>query len=404
MGKGKTFILSNNWWIEERKAWFVEGLSNILFCLNLDTNECEFLKSIPDENQSTLLLNPFCVKCGNSVVCLPGYGEYIWIYDLKIQRFFSINIDNPDKLQLFFDFWIYGNKIFAVSGELKKILEIDVETHQIDNCYTVFEKSGWARSTMSDNIIYSVSTRTNKIYQFNLETKKAEQKILAGIDKKLYTICADGKKFWMSGYGKEIYVWDKEEDRLLTINDFPQDFGIYHFYWTMEEAQGILDCGSTEYDLPTFLYSVSAGEYIWFIPFQTNKIIYINKENYELCTFEIKEEIETEKTLLLANRGFGSKYLLEYVEDNRYIGLYSVKNKRILEIDARNLTYQWLDYYLGEECQIQYGEKKKNVYYEGYTLDRLVYDAKIGNIKENERNVNENTVGEKIYRMTNISH
>ena len=91
MGKGKTFILSNNWWIEERKAWFVEGLSNILFCLNLDTNECEFLKSIPDENQSTLLLNPFCVKCGNSVVCLPGYGELIFGYMVIRYLLFRVN-------------------------------------------------------------------------------------------------------------------------------------------------------------------------------------------------------------------------------------------------------------------------------------------------------------------------
>lgn len=400
MRKSSEFIWADNWWIEERRAWFVEGINNILFCLNLDTNKCEFMACIPDENSDALLLNPFCVKCGKDIFCLPGCGEYIWIYDLESQQFSRISIDNPSRLQLTFDFWIYNDKIFAVSGELKKILEIDVETHEINNYYEVFEESGWARSTMVDNIVYSVSITANKIYQFNLETKKTEKTLLAEITKKLYTICVDGEKFWMCGYGREIYVWERKEDRLITINDFPKDFGIYHFYQSMQETQDILDCGRKEYDLPTFLYSVLAGNYIWFIPFQTNRIIYINRESYELSVFEINEEKETKESLLLANRVLGSKYLLEYVKNNRYIGLYSVKNKRILEIDAKRLAYQWHDYYLDKKCQLQYGEKRKNVYYEGDTLDRLIYNAKIGSIRETGQRVNKDTIGEKIYKMT----
>lgn len=404
MGKSNTFIWGSNWWIEDHKAWFVEGINNILFCIDLDTKQCEYIACIPDENPNTVLLNPFCVKFDKKIFCLPGCSEYIWVYDLDSRQFSRIGIDNPDRLQLTFDFWIYNNKLFAVSGELKKIFEIDVKTLEINKYYTVFDKSGWARSTKSDNVIYSVSTTTNKIYQFDLQNRTIENNILCDIDKKLYTICVDGNKFWMSGYGKEIYVWDKEADQLQTINDFPQDFGTYHFYQSMKETQAVLECGEMEYDLPTFLHSVLAGKYIWFIPFQTNKIVYIDRENYELRTFEINEENETKRSLLLSNRVLGSKYVLEYVNDNRYIGLYSVKNKRILEIDAKKMVYQWLDYYLGEKCQMQYGETRKNVFYEGVILDRLVYSAKVGNISKNGQRVNIDTTGEKIYKMAETWH
>ena len=77
-----------------------------------------------------------------------------------------------------------------------------------------------------------------------------------------------------------------------------------------------------EYELPAFLFSVVAGDYVWFIPFQTNKIMYADKKTCQLHVFEADGENETKQSLL-GRIALGSKYILEYVRENRYIGLFS---------------------------------------------------------------------------------
>lgn len=78
--------------------------------------------------------------------------------------------------------------------------------------------------------------------------------------------------------------------------------------------------------------SINVGNNIWFIPFQTNQILYVNKDTNEINPFEIEEEEEDEKSI--KNRELNCKYLLQYVYGDRYIGLYSLKNKVVYQIDA----------------------------------------------------------------------
>ena len=67
MGKNcSSFFWSDNWHIENGKAWFVDGERNVLFCLNLEKKECEYIKEIPDSDKNTFRLNPKCMKCNKS--------------------------------------------------------------------------------------------------------------------------------------------------------------------------------------------------------------------------------------------------------------------------------------------------------------------------------------------------
>ena len=79
-------------------------------------------------------------------------------------------------------------------------------------------------------------------------------------------------------------------------------------------------------------------------PFTDSQILGISTFPYSLKNFFLEEEEQTEndvKTQLL-----GHKYLLEGVIDNRYIILFSLKNKCIVEIDTQKLSYTYLDYTL----------------------------------------------------------
>lgn len=201
----------------------------------------------------------------------------------------------------------------------------------------------------------------------------------------------------MSGYSKDIYIWSKGDNKLERVNNFPRTFGIYNFE---TNDRPILDCAMEVYELPAFGYSVVSGDYIWFIPGQTNKIVYINKVNYQLCTFEIEEENETRESLRLGRRSISTKYLLEYVRDGRYIGLFSLKHNRILEIDTERFIYYWTNYYLSDQCLLKYAEINKNIFYEENLLSRMAYGMKVKSAGGETQNLEKRNIGVHIYKET----
>ena len=123
---------------------------------------------------------------------------------------------------------------------------------------------------------------------------------------------------------------------------------------------------------PLFLFSLSAGKFIWLIPFQTNEILYIDRDTFQVKKFPVKEEEQTENDI--NNQLLQHKYLLEYVRENRYIGLFSLKNKWIFEIDSVNLTYEIMNYKFQMESRvheliIKDIMRKKNMIYEQEAAD-----------------------------------
>ena len=191
------------------------------------------------------------------------------------------------------------------------------------------------------------------------------------------------------------YVWDKETNLIMLIDDFPRDFGVYNFN---ADCKDVLNCAINEFENPTFYNSVEIGDYIWFIPYETNKIIYVNKHTHKLKVLEVDEDIETKESILASCQfSLTHKYLVEYVKDNRFLGLYSIKNACILEIDAIELKYQWHDYGFSEKCLMQCGKINQDVYYEQRILDREVYKFMVQENSRNEHDRCMSSIGTGIY-------
>lgn len=399
-GDDGLFIWGDNWWIEGDKAWFVWAMENILFCINLDTNRCEAAVCIPDKNPHTFRLTPYCVKSGNKVFCMPNLGKCIWIYDLECQKFTALNIDNPKKVRFAFDFWMYAGKLWAVSsGDYGRILEININQEKIENYYTICEDDKLAKSTMVKDSIYTLTLDSNKIYEFNLRTKEKFVHILPEVRGRLWTICYSGEKFWMSGFQREIYVWDKQTNTLDKLTNFPEMFGVYDF--TKETTTGEADCISKQYAYDIFHFSVAIGNKVWFIPYNANKIVYVAEGTDKLCAFEIYEENETRQSII-ARTSLGYKYLLEYVKDDRYLGLFSIKNNCILEIDTLEMRYVYRQYSYCDDISATFleecADRRNGIFKERIPWDRKVYRGLMDvQFCKNERK-SANNVGNKIYK------
>lgn len=339
------FCWSDNWWIEENNAWFVDGERDILFKMDLSTNQGEFIARLPNDLDLKFRQNSRCIKYKNDIICMPYLGKYIWIYHMN--KFEKITIENSTGMNILINnFWQFENKLFAISIGLKQIIEINIEQRKIDSYYSLNDRDiQIAGSIKVENKIFLVSAVSNQIYEFDLKTKKWIEYGLKSIQDKLYAICFDGSKFWLSGYNKAVYLWDKERNSVEIIKDFPESFGIYDYTGNNKD---LLDYETTVYDTPVFIDIKFLGKYIWFIPFKTNKIIYINKDTFEISNLNMINEYETKDTLI--RNHMAHKYLVLYIREDRYIGLFSFKNWNVFEIDTLNLQIENKRYFFSSQC------------------------------------------------------
>lgn len=330
---------SDNWCIDGDKAWCVDVEKNILYCVNLQLKEFEFMKEIPEKGTGTFRMNPNCTKYKDFVFCIPNIGNSIWIYHVKNSLFQQIKIHNPNGVRVgMTDFWQLGDKMYAVSNGLKQIFEINLEKQKINNCYDLYHIADtWiAKSVLVGKVIYSVCAAASQIYLFDIETKNTLTYDIQNIEEGFETICFDGQKFWLSGCRKEIYVWSEGKDIVTILNDFPAQFGKYNIQSPEKE---FLDCKAVEFEEYTrFFQSVAIGQYVWFIPHLMNKLIYVDKNSFEIFAFEIENEDETRETLM--SRKMNMKFRMEYVKEKRYLGIFSAKNNCIVEIDTLDNKYE----------------------------------------------------------------
>lgn len=361
--KSQTFIWSDGWWIEGSKGWFVDGMENTLFCVDMNTGECEKAVCIPDEGNGTYRLNPYCVKYGRDIYCIPLSGHSIWIYNLDIETFTELNIKKlPERQPRGSQYWVVDDMIYIVLGNWNRIIEVDTVQRIISNYYIICENDNVWCSTLADGKICALSFESGKIYQFDLLTKEVKTYVLPDTKKRLTEICYDGERFWLSGYENEVYVWNSEDDNFAIIN-FSE---IFQVNYTDHKTEYTTDKRVS----PVFNRIIAVGGYIWFIPIQARKIMYVDKQTAKVSVLDIYEEDIISDTIK-KKQGIGN-YLLEYVWNDRYIGLFSAQNGCILEIDTKKLIYHWKEYYFSEQCMQQrlqqYCKMHKGIYLEGNDL------------------------------------
>lgn len=371
------FVWSDNWDVEDNCAWFVDGEKNMLFYVDFKTKRCEFIAELPDGTMNKFRLNPRCIKCDEEIFCMPDIGECIWIYQLETSQFKKIEIDNPNKVRIAItNFVKIGEKLFAVSKGLKQILRIDIKRKIIEKYYNLgsFLDGEIAGSVIVGSELYCVSATTSYIFKINLDTNKSEKYMLPNIRNKLHTICFDGEDFWLSGYCKELYVWNEKKNTIRIVRNFPIEFDLNY---CVEEK--MLNTDIVEYNTPLFLYSVPMRNYIWFFPFRTGEIIYVDKKTYKIYTFEIgKSDIYSKRPTKYLYLGI--RYLFQYVRDERYIGLFSFENNCICEIDTVERKGSLECYSFHPKCSYAL-QSTYNIYQdilcEHNTIDRIIFKSMI---------------------------
>lgn len=393
-------ILFDEMQLDGEYAWAGGTKLNALFKIDLNSGQCQFVTDFIDYDLNNFRKNQICRKCKDDVFCFPDFGSSIWVYNTKDKQLNSIPVDCDDGVRIGIFIVVEGeNQLFAVSQGLNKIFEVDIQTKKIIERHEIVkgrEKIETSESSvMVDGKLYFVIVDTGNICEFDLVSKKIQLYSIFQEDQRIYTICHDGHCFWMSGRTRELFRWDKTLNQIQAFDCFPSDFGRYYI---SKDNQFSVDY-SKEYVKPIFCHCVCLPEEIWFIPFDANMIIYIDRNNYAIHSFHVMEEYEDGE----ARINGAVKYRLEYVRDNRFICLYSYKHQKYMEIDTVNKTIKYKNIVIsrtGIKDLINCMTSRERIVYEYYPLQLKDFICADSSSFESAAC---SDIGNEIYRCVNTS-
>ena len=280
-----------------------------------------------------------------------------------------------------FDHLSDNSRIWIQDEYIGKIYEINLEQKVLEKEYIVPQ---YSRESVGEYIFVE-----DKIYSALgdriccIDIKKATLNLYSiyGIQGRLHTIVYDGSDFWLSGYCKEIYIWNPEQG----IKDIVK--------LSSSEIELLPDM-----QMPLFLTSISLGRYIWYIPFKTNEIIYVDKVTHQFFSLQIENEYQSYEEI--DNNLINHKYLVEYVDRDRYIGIYSLKNQSIFEIDTVSLCVKSKRYALGTATMKILAEKcyeQVEVMSEKNDVERALFTAIFDVHREKKEKIQSN-IGDMVFQ------
>ncbi len=361
--------------LEEKEGWFSGCEWNALFKVDFETNEFRYIHKFKDYGIENNRKNSLCKKYGDKIFCFPVYGDKIWIYHISQKDFSAIEMPRKriNGNLLFSQVFLYKNRIYAVSRGMCAVLRIDVDKEIICDVIDIPKDRGALSGNwiQCENKVLGVYRDRPTVIEIDVDLKTIRYYDVPGIKGGFSTISfIQDDIFVLSGYQKEIYIWNVEINKADILTEFPKDFGRYVI--CDENDRLMIDYEIKENKEALFLEGIDMGKYIWFIPFRTNKIVYLDKETYKIGTLEIENEEESFESW---KRPINCKYQRQYLYENRIIGIYSFKNREILEIDTTTLCVNRRNFFLQQDS---IDELKEMICEEStYFRDESEYQRKI---------------------------
>lgn len=371
------FLYGLNMWVEGEKGWFVGEHMQALFEWDYNTHMCKLIGALPDYEEIRFSGNSRCVKYNEYIYCLPHLGTCIWVYDLSSKIFDKIEIDNTVGVNI--DMNYVGQKdgyIFCFSHNFKKMFKIDGEKKKLEMFSLLEDETAeYANFLMIENCIMTWCKNKSAICSFDIVSGEVEMEYIPELKDKGLAFCFDGEKYWFVGKSTELYIWDPHEQNCECINEFSEDLKI---------------CYDGK-ELP-FGGPICKNGVIWIPQWRANRSICIAKEDRE-----INEMVLGDWRLDTGNEGLPMSY--QYSIKERYMGFYSWREHKIIEVDLEQRTWQYKEIIDGPAI----GEflRKNPKWYKHYLgeseLHRMFYGEMMLDASTREVDVDHQSIGTRIY-------
>ena len=267
------------------KYYFVALEINALCELGSD-NKINVVGNIPDEDVYTRRVCSKLLTYANQLFLLPMNGRKIWVYDLKMSSWESIEIDNSVVTEMkFMQGIVYKGKLILIGCYYPAIVLVDLNTRDVSYIKRPYiELSALHREkctnyfrcdcAVNSGKLYLASCLCNKVLVFDLESLEWDY-FTVGNEGRLFSgITWDGEYYWISPKTDNVLVrWDGKDEYEEYVIEDEKCGNNFRFTGIIKTSEGLM--------MPA-----KDGKYTYFIP--NSDVTHITKEqqSFLFCRYE----------------------------------------------------------------------------------------------------------------------
>lgn len=369
---------------EDDDIWFVGEKYSLVFhaCIS----DCTIKKIIRMEDSELLHSRQYwrLVKVQNKIVILPCAYNKIVIFNTENNKFSTIYLhENISSCMSYIE---ERERLYLIDNS--EIIVLDVKHEKVDEYISI---------PYQDNILITMALKTdghilmplickNEVLDFHISDKQFTRLYLDCDANGFIAGILDGTDVWLAGCNGNIVKWNYISQKCTLYNKFPESFESFDYDeegnfipWKKGWTQG----GCFKYWYDCFLID----DKIWFLPFLSRSLLYLDKKTNEICEYPFENEDETEYTM---KKHRFPKFLFIGIQKERFIKIYSVKRDIIYSIDIVTLNYTEEMFNIDEVDEAGIEEEYRNILYNKASTEGILENKNIS-IKEFINIVEQNT-------------
>lgn len=306
--------------VEYDTIYFSMCYYNALCRADLSTNQVEIIATFPDIP---------CEK-GNEYFGMYKYENYLLlgpakskddflIYDITHSQFFKISNEGENNFYSTRAFG-KGSYIYIVTANNAEVNRIDLKDFSVRKiiCKELSINNGQVTNVARiKDLLYIPLNQKKKMLLFNMQDESFRYFEFPSNISFIATIDYYNGRFWITGEGSQIYVWDINESEAKKIADFSGDVKLFY--------DGNIWFGNS------FIFNNS----LWLFPTFADSIVRYNILLGKIEKFELEGEEESVEQIeeeLKSGRRFASKYGVVKRDGNKAFFLSS-KTRVFYELD-----------------------------------------------------------------------
>lgn len=391
---------------ENDDIWFVGNEYSLVFQANI--RDCTIKKIIRIEENALRHSGQYrkLVKIEKKIVILPSGHNKIVIYNMENDKFSAVYL--REKTSPSMSYVTEEEKLYIINNT--EIIVLDIKHEKVEEYISIPYRDDMLNvmALKFEGHIMIPLVYENQILDFTISEKQFTRLQLECDANGFVAGMLDGTDVWLAGCNGNIVKWNYINRKCILYDKLPEDFESFDYDkdgnfmpWEKGWRQGV--CFKYWYSC------ILVDDKIWFLPFLSNSLLYIDKKTNVIHKYPFENEFETETTMK-THRCL--KFLLIGVQEERYIKIYSVKRNIIYSIDAVTLNYVEEVFCIDKVDAVSIEREFKDAIYVKSSAEGILENSNISirellsTINKNKTNININTidenVGTRIYQYLNL--
>ena len=229
-------LISNVIAVRGEVGYASDSEKNGLFKVNMETGECRYIKSFPNERILFAGLHGFAEWVGEKIFFIPQAGRHISVVHSDTLEIDTIEIPQIIRKDIsyyspkfkFTRLIQYNGFLWLIPATYPGILKINPNTYEtkiIDNWLPTDGYFFRRAVCLKANMLYVASGNNNNVLLLDLDSEKGEIKRIGELNNGMMDMCEFGEDFVMAPRKNGAVVrWNPMTNEIHEYNKYPEEF------------------------------------------------------------------------------------------------------------------------------------------------------------------------------------